>query len=485
MVSSSAQSIEISDRRPAAGDGGPALNPALSDWLAELVRKSDDWFAGHGVRELLVQEIARANPQSWFWVDVYPRWRDAPESDPEQMLRDWRAGEYNRIEFLYLHLPFCAQRCHFCYYFISTDFTHSQDYLEMLRREVRTFLTTLPAAASAGALFIGGGTPSMMPVDDLQRLYDEVYEHLDRDRIGMVTLELHPRTMRRGLHRLAATGHIRRVSMGVQTFSRPVLEANGRIWVEPERIRKIATEFREAGVEHIGLDFMVGLHTETVADVLADLGHIAMLAREGLIDSVSVYPRSFTEIWGPFAGEVVDDQTLTEKFRSHLLYRTFFEDLGWTEGPMYLFTSPTFKAAVPSALVNGPRTAQSLAFGNSARSTFADTNYLNNRSPDTYREIMGSHSGATSAHQPFTRAEINRRHLHFGVKRGSFDVGQLPVSPSAPEATQLDAVTDDLVRRELVRRNGSLVELTDVGKLLVELVHHEYEQTFPEPEHQP
>lgn len=454
---------------------------ASEEWLENLLRQTDDWITEQGLPKLVHNESAQVGPRSWYWVDVYPRWRPAPPSSPEQMLTDWRDHEWQRIEFLYLHLPFCAQRCHFCYYFISTDFSHAQEYLTALRKEVRAFLSSLPRDASAGDLFFGGGTPSMMAVADLQRLYDDVYEYLDRDRIGMVTLELHPRTMRREMHRLAASGHIRRVSMGVQTFSQPVLKANGRIWVEPGRIRKICADFREAGVEHIGLDFMVGLHAQTASDVLTDLAHIAELAAGGAIDSVSVYPRSYTEIWGPFAGEKFDESTLLEKFRCHLLYRCFFADIGWSEEPMYLFTAPQFVPAVPSALSKSQMTAQALAFGNSARSTFANTNYLNIRSPDQYRGAMGSHAGGTWAHQRMSRAEVDRRYLHFSIKRGYFDEQLFPFAPTPGERAQLDEITDTLTHRGLVSREGSHVKLTDIGMLLVELVHIEYERSFPEP----
>jgi coproporphyrinogen III oxidase-like Fe-S oxidoreductase len=454
-----------------------------TEWLADLLRETDNWITSREFPQLVHREAARVDPRSWYWVDVYPRWRSAPPSSPEQMLADWRAREWQRIEFLYLHLPFCVQRCHFCYYFISTDVSQAPEYLGALQKEVRAFLSSLPDDASVGDLFFGGGTPSMMAAEDLTRLYDEIYEHIDKDRIGMVTLELHPRTMRRDLHRLAASGYVQRVSMGVQTFSQPVLKENGRIWVDPDRIRKICTDFREAGATHIGLDFMVGLHTQTAEDVLADLSHIAALAQERMIDSVSVYPRSYTEIWGPFAGEVIDERTLGEKFRSHLLYRRFFASLGWSEGPMYLFSAPRYAASVPSALARADQTAQALAFGNSARSTFGDTNYLNIRSPEEYQAALGGHSGGTGAHQLMSRCEVNRRYLHFSVKRGYVNDRQLPEPPTPAERAQLDEITADLSRRGLVRRNGAHVELTEIGMLLVELVHGEYEQSFPEPAH--
>lgn len=446
--------------------------------IDELVREADDWIADSGLAESLAENRYGIDPTSFFWIDVYPRLTSNGPCDPSRMLRDWSEGDWRRITMLYFHIPFCVKRCSFCYYDISTDRSHESEYLDALSTEASAFLNQVDADTSVGDLYFGGGTPSTVAPSRLRRLLDLVYEKIDRTRIGMVTLELHPRTMRKDMHQLAASGHIQRVSMGVQSFSRSVIEANGRIRVEPARIWSIAERFREAGLETIGLDFMAGLHRQSVTDVAADVAEIDRLIAGGMIDSVSVYPRSFNVPSVAIAGEVIDARALLERFRSLLLYRLFFERIGWKEGPMYLFSPADFVPPEPSALTGGETTAQALAFGNSARSTFGETNYRNIREYGEYLSSTSSQAGATGNYHRMTRREFNRRHLQFAAKRGVIDLGTFPHELGDEEREDLTLINDGLERRGLIERSGDIVELTALGMLLVELIHRRYENVW-------
>jgi coproporphyrinogen III oxidase-like Fe-S oxidoreductase len=446
--------------------------------LATLVRQVDDFCRDYEVGPSLIDNRYRLNPQEFLWLDIYPRMPAIAACNPHQMLDDWRQSEWSRIVFLYFHFPFCAKRCEFCYYHISTDQSQMEEYLDVLEKEARAFLSHLSPGSSAGDLFFGGGTPSMVPPRLLQRFYDLVFEYIPPERIGMTNLEIHPRTMRRDMHQLAASGHVRRVSMGVQTFSKAVNDVNGRIWVEPEKIRKICTEFREAGAEKIGIDFMVGLYQQTFADVEEDLLHIHSLIREGLITSISVYPRSFTDNSLPLEKEAVTPEGLLEKFRQHMLYRYFFDSVGWKEGPMYLFTPRDFVPAEPSATVNHAHTAQALGFGNSARSTFNHTNYLNIKSYEQYLAATKTHEGATGTYLRLTDADANRRYLQFAAKRGTIDLAAFPRPVLDEDRERLATVNRTLLQEGLIVQDGNHLEVTRLGSLLIEVVHRRYEDLF-------
>jgi coproporphyrinogen III oxidase-like Fe-S oxidoreductase len=446
--------------------------------IDELVRQTDDWIADSGLGESLAEDRYGIDPTSFFWIDVYPRLKRNGPCDPSRMLRDWSQGDWRRITMLYFHIPFCVKRCSFCYYDISTDRSREPEYLDALSTEAKAFLDQLEPGTSVGDLYFGGGTPSTVAPSRLQRLFELVYEKVDKAYIGMVTLELHPRTMRKDMHQLAASGHIQRVSMGVQSFSRSVVEANGRIWVEPDRIWSIADKFRRAGLEKIGLDFMVGLHRQSAIDVAADIAEIDRLIDGGMIDSVSVYPRSFNVPSVAIAGEVIDAHALLERFRSLVLYRLFFESIGWKESPMYLFSPAGFVPAEPSALTGGEMTAQALAFGNSARSTFGETNYRNIREYGEYLSSTSSQAGATGSYHRMTRREFNRRHLQFAAKRGVIDAGTFPHELNDDEREDFTLINDEFERHGLIERSGDIIELTALGMLLVEFIHRRYEKVW-------
>lgn len=95
--------------------------------------------------------------------------------------------------------------------------------------------------------------------------------------------------------------------------------------------------------------------------------------------------------------------------------------------------------------------------------------------PDHHGDSGGGPCGATRPGVDVL-AEKFRCHLLYR---------QFPAPPTAAELTLLQRVTDDLAQRELVQRNGTCVELTQLGMLLAELVHQEYEQTFPSPSSSP
>ncbi len=447
--------------------------------IAALVRQVDDFCRDHDLGPSLIDNRYNLNPREYLWLDIYPRMAPMPSCHPHQMLDDWRASEWSRIVFLYFHFPFCAKRCEFCYYHISTDQTQMEEYLDVLEKEARAFLSHLSPGASAGDLFFGGGTPSMVPPKLLQRFYDLVFEYIAPERIEMTNLEIHPRTMRRDMHQLAASGHVRRVSMGVQTFSKSVNDVNGRIWVEPERIHKICTEFREAGAEKIGIDFMVGLYQQTMKDVEEDVAQIHALIRDGLITSISVYPRSFTDNSLPLEKESLNADVLLDKFRQHQLYRAFFESVGWKEGPMYLFTPKEFVPAAPSATVNRAHTAQALGFGNSGRSTFNHTNYLNIKAYEQYLKATETYDGATGAYHRLTHADANRRYLQFAAKRGNIELSAFPRPMTDADREQLNAINRKLLAEGLITQDGDEVELTPLGVLFVEVLHRRYEDLFP------
>ena len=408
------------------------FSSAEQDQIDDLLRRTDAWIAEQDLPHALAEDRFGLDPTAFFWLDLYPRLAADPSTNPSQMLEDWSNGDWRRIVYLYFHIPFCVKRCHFCFYNISTDRSREEEYLDALARESSAYLDKLRPGTTVGDLFFGGGTPSTVAPIHLQRLFDLVYDRIDKDDIDMVTLELHPRTMRKDMHQLAATGHIRRVSMGVQSFSRSAMDANGRIWVEPERIWTLCRQFRDAGAEKVGLDFMVGLHRQSVQDVMGDIGHLNQLITAGMIDSISIYPRTFNEPSSAIEGEVIDADALLERFRQSVLFRLFFDSIGWKEGPMHLYTPKSFVPAPPSAVVHEDSTAQALGFGNSARSTFGDTNYRNIREYDDYLVATSSQVAATGAYHKLTRRETNRRYLQFATKQGVVDMQRFP-SPLSPE----------------------------------------------------
>jgi len=169
---------------------------------------------------------------------------------------------------LYLHIPFCHTRCDYC------DFNTYAGMLPLREPYVRALLTEIALAGELAqqadgrvrrsrTLFFGGGTPSLLTVEQVMRLLHACREAFAVDEDAEITLEANPGTLNREqLAGLRAAG-INRLSLGSQSFDAELLKTLGRIHT-PEEITQALHHARAAGFTSINLDFMFGLPGQTM-----------------------------------------------------------------------------------------------------------------------------------------------------------------------------------------------------------------------------
>jgi oxygen-independent coproporphyrinogen III oxidase len=170
---------------------------------------------------------------------------------------------------LYLHIPFCHTRCHYC------DFNTYAGILPLREPYVRALLTEIGMAGTVAQLpdgkprrsrtiFFGGGTPSLLSVSQISRILNACYTNFAVDEDAEITLEANPGTLsQEQLIGLRAAG-INRLSMGAQSFDAELLKALGRIH-SPKDITKAVHDARVAGFPSINVDFMFGLPGQTMS----------------------------------------------------------------------------------------------------------------------------------------------------------------------------------------------------------------------------
>jgi oxygen-independent coproporphyrinogen-3 oxidase len=169
---------------------------------------------------------------------------------------------------LYLHIPFCHTRCHYC------DFNTYAGMLPLREPYVRALITEIGLAGQLAqrvngtrrrsrTIFFGGGTPSLLSVEQIKRLLSACREAFAVDEQAEITLEANPGTLSsEQLTGLRAAG-INRLSLGSQSFDTELLHTLGRIH-SPEEIVQALSNARAAGFRSINLDFMFGLPGQTM-----------------------------------------------------------------------------------------------------------------------------------------------------------------------------------------------------------------------------
>lgn len=199
------------------------------------------------------------------------------------------------MKHLYIHIPFCQRRCSYCDFNTYANMEDRIDaYVAALCSELRTYAAQYPAAHTAKPLaplvpltraslrptiFLGGGTPTMLSLSQMERVLAAAAEIVPLDQ-AEVTTEANPGTVideayLRGLRSLG----INRISFGVQSLHDPTLRVLGRIHTAAEAI-KTYEQARRAGFDRINLDFIFGLPGQTAEQWGWTLDQLAPLDAE-------------------------------------------------------------------------------------------------------------------------------------------------------------------------------------------------------------
>ena len=188
---------------------------------------------------------------------------------------------------LYLHIPFCRKRCHFCYFRVYTDKNARQveEYLNLLTTEWDRYLDR-PAIAGRPLHFVyfGGGTPSFLSIQQLQRLVSGLTARTDWSRAAEVTFECEPGTLSESKLAAIRDFDVTRLSLGVENFDDRVLELNGRAHRSPE-IYRVFEQARALGFPQINIDLIAGMVGESDANWQACIDRTLELSP----DSVTIY----------------------------------------------------------------------------------------------------------------------------------------------------------------------------------------------------
>lgn len=165
---------------------------------------------------------------------------------------------------LYIHIPFCIQKCAYC------DFASFPGRLAQRDRYVQAVCRELRAQAAffgrrrVRTVFLGGGTPTLLEGEQARRILDTVRACFDVEKDAEITMEGNPGTLTEENLRAYREAGVNRLSLGVQSFDDGLLAAIGRIHTA-EQARQAVQMAREAGFDNLNLDLMFGLPGQRAA----------------------------------------------------------------------------------------------------------------------------------------------------------------------------------------------------------------------------
>jgi len=188
---------------------------------------------------------------------------------------------------LYVHIPFCRKRCHFCYFKVYTDRNAQQirDYMKAVVDELRMFIDRpLIAGRVPRFVYFGGGTPSYLSAEQLTYLTDQLKAALPWDQAQEIAFECEPGTLTEKKLRAIRDFGVTRLSLGIEHFDEQILQANNRAHLSAEIYRAYETA-REIGFPQINIDLIAGMLGETDEKWYDAVSQAIMLQP----DSITIY----------------------------------------------------------------------------------------------------------------------------------------------------------------------------------------------------
>jgi oxygen-independent coproporphyrinogen-3 oxidase len=187
------------------------------------------------------------------------------------------------IHALYLHVPFCSHKCHYCDFYSLAPAVAGPDPQPAFVHRLTDELTLRCAQVRPrpSTIFVGGGTPTFLRLDLWQELLDALRRLSLLDAVVEFTVEANPESVTEDLARVLVAGGVNRVSLGAQSFHPALLQTLDRIH-QPPNVARAVQIFRRAGIANLNLDLIFAIPGQTLAQLDADLDAALALAPEHL-----------------------------------------------------------------------------------------------------------------------------------------------------------------------------------------------------------
>jgi oxygen-independent coproporphyrinogen-3 oxidase len=365
---------------------------------------------------------------------------------------------------LYIHIPFCWQRCHFCAFYLEIGRPERMDaFRSALTREIELYrLQNLLSGRPLQSIYLGGGTPTALPAPRLVSLLELIRTTWPTEPDLEVTVEAHPATVTGEDLRLLAGSGFNRISFGAESMQDEDFAPIGRPGSVEDTERAVA-DARSAGFTNINLDLMYGLPgqtvqswRETVAALLAlNPSHISCYALTIEEGTKLAHQTSRNPALKP------DDGLLTEMETAAELLLT---EAGFIRYEISNYARPGAACRHNQLYWTG---ADYLGLGPSAQSYVDGVRFGNVADLTTYVDMLGRRALPLAERAVLTSSEQQRDALVFGLRL----IRGVPLDVvDSPE--QRDRVRQ-LVARGLLESDSDRVRLTPIGQRYADSVAEE------------
>jgi len=356
------------------------------------------------------------NPKRKGFVTNYPNFLHWKKLEAPEMANN------NPLN-IYVHTPYCIQRCAYCYY--KTINLRGTDKAKRIDKYVDALCGEIELAANyyhlrnrpVISVYFGGGTPSLLSAPQLQRVVEAVHNNLNLSDETEFTVEAEPVTITQAKADVLKQLKVNRVSMGVQSFDDEIIKRSNRLDDEKKVLR--AVEIVKTMDAVINIDLMSGLAGETEAS----WHHSVERAISTGVQSITVYK---TELYTntPYYKEIRNDTLQLPDDDEELAFMQYaFDELKKADYKPWSFF--TFTKCGQHKHVYSPSTFlgdDCYAFGTSAFGKLGNYVFQNTNDEQKYMDIVAAGDLPVMRGYNLTPLDSMIREVLLGMKLTSFDL---------------------------------------------------------------
>ena len=282
---------------------------------------------------------------------------------------------------LYLHIPFCVKKCHYCDFlsFPGCSLSRQAEYVDAMIQEIHAY-REVAEDYEVKTIFLGGGTPSLLEEELVERLFHELYSVWRAAPETEITIEANPGTLSRekliGYHTIG----INRLSLGLQSTIAQELETIGRIHNYEQFLANYYLA-REVGFDNINIDIMSALPGQTLISYGKTLERILKLQPEH-ISSYSLILEEGTDFWENAEIERALPSEQTERIMYHYTKKCL-QNAGYERYEISNYAKPGYACIHNQVYWTG---GEYLGLGLGAASYWKGTRFSNTPDIEEYME---------------------------------------------------------------------------------------------------
>lgn len=242
---------------------------------------------------------------------------------------------------IYVHIPFCKRKCKYCDFISFAEMNEQMPkYKEALIKEINK--SEYGLNRKIDTIYFGGGTPSVIPVEFLEEIFNTIKEKYDIEDNAEITIEINPGTVdKEKLKKIKEIG-FNRLSIGLQSTQNRLLKTIGRIHTY-EQFLETYNNAKEVGFTNINVDLMIGLPSQRLEDVEDSLAEVIKINP----NHISVYSLIVEE--GTAIQKEIENNELTlpdEKIERKMYHKVknLLEKNGYKHYEISNFSKPGFES---------------------------------------------------------------------------------------------------------------------------------------------